>query len=144
MKMINKPFFNALHYPALMPYQKEGPSVPHYKIPNPNVNQEVFDRLYSKAIVENQSQAAIRGLQANPNANIIVLNQQTGLIDVDLKLQNQYPEIYGESRNGFDKGQTFSAKTKNRNVASDAKLLKPRAGALSNIGPRIMTRSMLD
>lgn len=141
--MINKPFYNSLHYPSLMPFQKESVHQLPTKIPNMYVNTEVFDRLYGHAMIDNQSKTALRALNNQPNSNIIVLNQKTGQIDVDPKLQNQFSEIYGESRKGSAKGQPLSAKLKLEDAAKDAKLLKSRGGAMSNIGPRIVTRSRL-
>jgi hypothetical protein len=144
MKMINKPFYHALHYPALMPFQKEDAIVPQTKIPNIHINQEVFDRLYGHAMVDNHSKQAIRALHNQPGGNVISLNQQTGHIEVDPRLQNQLTEIYGDSRKGSAKEQAVSAKLKHREAAKDASLLKSRHGAMSNIGPRIKTRSRRD
>ena len=68
MNQINKPFYNALHYPALMPYQKAVEYPIHCKQPNENLNREVFYRLYDKPILENQAKIAIRN--KSPTASI--------------------------------------------------------------------------
>lgn len=143
MSMINKPFYNSLHYPSLMPFQKEKSELQPTKIPSLHVNTEVFDRLYGHAMVDNYSKTALRALQASPPTNLVYLNQNTGQLEADAKLQNQFAEIYGESRKGSAKGAPVSAKLKTEEAAKDAKLIKPRNNAYTNVAPKILTRSSL-
>ena len=83
MKQMNKPFFNALHYPALMPHMKEEKPLPLPKFPNLNVNQQVFNRLYDRALAENQTKQIIHNLTTNPVKNMIVINKNTGMVEME-------------------------------------------------------------
>ncbi len=91
MKAMNKPFYSALHYPALMPHQKLEEPLPQPKHPNLNVNQEVFNRLYDRALAENQTKTIIQQLVSQPQKHMIVLNRDTGL--ADLEEQNGYARL---------------------------------------------------
>ena len=83
MKAMNKPFYSALHYPALMPHQKLEEPLPQAKHPNLNVNQQVFNRLYDRALAENQTKTIIHQLVTQPQKHMIVLNKDTGLADLE-------------------------------------------------------------
>jgi len=78
MRMINKPFFNALHYPSMQPFKKEDNITFKVKVPNALKNQEVFNRLYDQALSDNQTRQIINDLnsQAGTSGKAVVINQQ--------------------------------------------------------------------
>ncbi len=98
MKQVTKPFFNALHYPALMPYQKAESHLVHTRQPNEKLNQEVFYRLYDRQMVENQAKVAAREHSSKSNhqssihkGRVFALESVSGKEDFNPRLLSNSP-----------------------------------------------------
>jgi hypothetical protein len=141
MSMINKPFFNALHYPSLMPFKKASSDLPPVKMPNMNVNQEVFNRLYDQALVDLNTKQMIKDMQNQSSSNLVYMNKNTGGVEFDPGMRLDGGESYKKSRAGSAVKPLGSAKNVNKSSSNDINYLKPKTGPTSHIGPRIVTRS---
>lgn len=139
--MINKPFYNALHYPSLMPFKKKSDEVQQVKMPNMNVNKEVFNRLYDHAVVDNNTKMMLRDLHNQSASNMVYLNKKTGGIDIDGDLQRKIPNVSGNSRSESASRPLMSSKKNNQSKANDSQFIKPRSPVLSNFDPKIKPRS---
>lgn len=142
--MINKPFFNALHYPSLMPFKKASSDLPPVRMPNMSVNQDVFNRLYDHALIDLNSKQLLKDMQNQSSSNLIYLNQKTGGVEFDPHMKIEGGEPYSKTRAGSASKPIGSAKNTNKNNSNDIHYLKPKTGPNTQVGPRIMTRSNTD
>ena len=97
MKQVTKPFFHALHYPALMPFQKLDSQPAHTRQPNDKVNQEVFYRLYDRQMLENQAKLAAREHSSKSNNQSSKHRARPALLDAAGALEDPNPRHLSNS-----------------------------------------------
>lgn len=82
MKTISKPFINGLQHPIFSPFKKPEDTTPvPVKLPNFKANQQVFARLYDRALADSQTKQIIRDLNDQGPRTVASINKNTGMVE---------------------------------------------------------------